>query len=173
MRVLILNQDFTFLGFCNWQVAINLTYCLGKAIIEENYSQEVHSVSLTMKIPAVIRLKKYVRVAFEKIAFVSYSKHNVHIRDSYICSYCGVKFEPRKLTIDHVLPESQGGKTTWENCTTACNICNGIKDDRTPKEAGMKLLKIPTKPHGFKMILKMKLGEINELWKKYLDWGVK
>lgn len=167
MRVLILNQDFTFLGFCSWQSSINLIY-LEKAILESSYEQEVHSVSLTMKIPAVIRLKRYVRVAFEKIAFVSYSKHNIHIRDNFTCSYCGVKFEPRKLTIDHVLPESQGGKTTWENCTTACNICNGIKDNRTPKEAGMKLLKIPTKPHGFKMILKMKLGFIHELWCKYL-----
>ena len=170
MKVLVLNQDFTFLGVTSWQNAISAIYS-NRAIAEEEFEEEVHSINLTMKIPAVIRLRNFVRVAYEKITFVSFTKHNVYIRDAYTCQYCNEKKEPKKLSIDHVIPESKNGKTSWENCVAACHGCNMIKDDRTPQEAGMKLIRIPSKPKGFYLILKIKLGEIHKSWYRYL--GIK
>ena len=166
-RVLVLNQDFTFLGVTFWENAVTATYC-GKAIVEEEYSDEIHSVSLTIKIPAVIRLKKYVRVLYERITYCSFTKHNVHLRDNWTCQYCTMKPDRRKLTIDHVIPEAKDGKDCWENCVSCCSSCNLIKDNRTPQEAGMHLIRIPSKPRGFKEILRIKIGEIHSLWYRYL-----
>lgn len=79
----------------------------------------------------------------------------LYARDRQICAYCGDHFEPRSLTIDHVLPKSRGGKNTWMNCVSACKKCNGKKSDRTPEEANMPLLYVPYAPNAFeKMILK-------------------
>lgn len=167
MRVLVLNQDYTFLGITSWQNAVSAVYS-ERAITESEYDEEVHSVSMSMKIPAVIRLKNFVRVAYEKVTHVSFTKHNVYIRDNFTCQYCGEKKEPKKLSIDHLIPESRNGKTSWENCVAACHSCNMIKDNRTPQEAGMHLIRIPGKPKGFRTILKIKLGEIHKLWFRYL-----
>lgn len=167
MRTLVLNQDFTFLGTCDWKESICSVYS-EKAIVEEEFPEEVHSINLTMKIPAVIRLKKFARVAYERITFVSYSKHNVHLRDNHQCQYCGEKKEPKKLGIDHILPESRGGLTNWTNTISCCHGCNMVKDNRTPQEAKMKLIRIPGKPKGFREILRIKLGEIHKSWYRYL-----
>jgi len=160
-------MDYTFLGICSWEDAISSVYT-NKAIVEEHYDEEVHSVSLTMKKPAVIRLRKLIRIVYERIAFVSYSKRNVHLRDNFTCQYCGVRKPQKELTVDHVVPEAKGGPTTWENCVSACTDCNYKKDDKTPQEAGMKLLRVPHRPRGFKEIVRVKLGEICELWERYL-----
>ena len=166
-RVLVINSDYTFLGVSCWQDAISAVYT-GKAIVEAESDREVHSVSLTMKVPSVIRLRKYVRILYERITFVSYTKHNVHLRDLFVCQYCGKKCESRKLTVDHVLPESRGGLTNWENCVSACTACNLVKDNRTPQEAKLKLIRQPRKPHGFAEILRIKIGEIHSSWYRYL-----
>lgn len=67
-------------------------------------------------------------------------------RDRYLCMYCGLRFAARELTRDHVIPASRGGPDTWENCVTACRRCNQRKADRTPEEAGMRLLAVPHRP---------------------------
>lgn len=77
---------------------------------------------------------------------VHYSKYAVLKRDKHCCAYCGKQFYDSKLTIDHVVPRSQGGRTTWENCVAACKECNHKKADRTPEQAGMKLHVVPRKP---------------------------
>jgi 5-methylcytosine-specific restriction endonuclease McrA len=68
-------------------------------------------------------------------------------RDRNLCLYCGSQFAPGDLTRDHVVPASRGGEGVWENCVTACRQCNQRKDDRTPEEAGMKLLAVPYIPN--------------------------
>lgn len=68
-------------------------------------------------------------------------------RDRNLCMYCGELFPASLLTRDHVLPVSRGGRSVWENCVTACRGCNQRKDDRTPEEAGMKLLAVPFTPN--------------------------
>jgi 5-methylcytosine-specific restriction endonuclease McrA len=79
----------------------------------------------------------------------------LYARDRYLCAYCGDEHGEYKLTIDHVMPKSRGGKNIWANCVTACKPCNHRKADRTPEEAHMKLLYVPYAPNMFeKMILK-------------------
>jgi 5-methylcytosine-specific restriction endonuclease McrA len=160
-------MDFTFLGICEWTDAISSVYS-NKAIVEEEYEEEVHSVSLTMRKPAVIRLRKLIHIVYERIAYVSYTKRNVHLRDNFTCQYCGVKMPQKDLTVDHVIPEARGGPTNWENCVSACCDCNYKKDDKTPGEAGMNLIRPAHKPKGFKEIVRIKIGEISDLWEKYL-----
>lgn len=82
-------------------------------------------------------------------------RSTLYARDRHMCAYCGVTFEPKELTIDHVMPKSRGGKNTWANCVSACKPCNLRKKARTPEEAKMHLLYVPYAPNVFeKMILK-------------------
>lgn len=75
-------------------------------------------------------------------------------RDRNLCLYCGVTFDTRMLTRDHVIPRSRGGHDTWENCVSSCRDCNSRKDDRTPDEASMPLLAVPYSPnHAESLIL--------------------
>lgn len=79
----------------------------------------------------------------------------LYARDRFLCAYCGDEFDGYKLTIDHVHPQSRGGKNIWTNCVTACKACNHKKANRTPEEARMPLLYLPYAPNMFeKMILK-------------------
>jgi len=167
MKTLVLNSSFEFLGFCDWKEAICMAYT-GKVYVEEEYDRIVSSPSVSMHVPAVVRLRHYVRVAYERITYVSYSKRNVHLRDNWTCQYCGEKKPADKLGIDHVIPESRGGLNTWTNTVSCCKGCNNFKDARLPNEAGMKLLRVPDRPKGFREIIQIKLGEIHELWEKYI-----
>lgn len=167
MRCLVLNSSFEFLGFCDEQSAICAAYT-NKVIVEETYEKVYHSVSMSMNVPAVIRLRHYIKVAYERVTYVSYNKRNVHLRDNYTCQYCAEKKIQTKLGIDHVLPESRGGLSNWENTVSCCHSCNTLKGAQTPSEAKMKLIRIPTKPKGFKEIVRIKVGELHDLWKKYL-----
>jgi len=92
----------------------------------------------------------------------------VHLRDNYTCMYCGEKKIPVKLGIDHVIPESKNGQATWENTVSACHPCNSDKGNRTPQEAGMRLIRIPRRPKGFHEIVRIKCGELHDLWIRYL-----
>lgn len=166
-RCLVLNMDYTFLGVCDWKDAICAVYS-NKVVVEESYDQMVHSTSMEMPMPAVIRLRKYVRVLYDKVSSVSYTKKNVHLRDAYICQYCTVRCKKDAVTIDHIVPESKGGKNTWENTVTCCKSCNLLKNSLTLAQSGLKLIRTPTRPKGFKEIVRIKLGELHDLWLKYL-----
>jgi 5-methylcytosine-specific restriction endonuclease McrA len=126
----------------SWQESVTLVY-LDKAEALEQYDATVSSPSMTIQIPAVVRLKK--RVARMK-KDVKFSRANVYQRDEHRCQFCGEKKSTRQLTYDHVKPFSRGGKTDWTNIVTACGDCNRRKANRTPEEAGMRLLKQPVKP---------------------------
>jgi 5-methylcytosine-specific restriction endonuclease McrA len=167
MRCLVLNADYTFLGVCDWRDAVCSVYT-NKVVVEESYEQEVRSPTTKMRIPAVIRLRKYVKIVFDRLTFVSYNKKNVHLRDNYICQYCSVRIKDREATIDHVIPYSKGGLEKWENTVTCCKRCNRIKGNKTLAQSGLKLLRVPTKPKSFKEIMRIKLGELHDLWLKYL-----
>jgi len=141
MRVAVLSKDYEPLTYCDVERAITLIY-LNKAEAVKNTELSIRSVSVTIKIPVVIRLlyktvKKYV-------PSVKYSRKNIHARDDYTCQYCGVK---KQLSVDHIVPVSKGGKSTWENTITACQKCNSKKGNRSPEEVGMILRKKPTKPN--------------------------
>lgn len=94
-------------------------------------------------VPRVILLSSYDSRPRYRIRL---SRMNVYLRDSSTCQYCGQRFERKDLNLDHVLPRSRGGKTTWENIVCSCIRCNLKKGNRTPNEASMSLLKPPTQP---------------------------
>lgn len=103
----------------------------------------VRSASSSFEVPAVIRLPDYSK---PPPSHTKFCRENVYLRDSYRCQYCGRIKPPRNLTFDHVQPKSKGGRTTWTNIVTACYRCNHAKADRSPAEAGMRLISEPTMP---------------------------
>jgi len=134
-QCILLNADYTFLNLVNWKRAICLM-ANGKAEVVKDSRATVRSSSgITLRVPAVLRLIKLIRTIYR--AGVAFTKRNVLVRDGFRCAYCG---SPRdRLSIDHIIPRSRGGKTTFENCVAACKCCNLRKGGRTPSEAGMYL----------------------------------
>lgn len=140
MKVVVLTRDYIPLMHCDIRRAIALVY-LKKAEIVKESGDFLRSISERFPVPTVIRLLgKLVKQITPK---VTYSRRNVHVRDHHTCQYCG---SVSNLTLDHVMPVSRGGKSTWENVVTACYPCNSSKGSRTPEEAGMKLIKPPKRP---------------------------
>ena len=106
-------------------------------------ARTVKSVSAFVQAPEILHLLVFDKVPRHEAA---YSKRNVTIRDRAVCQYCGASPGWSRLTIDHILPRSRGGDTSWENCVVACKPCNNRKGNRTPKEAGLKLRHEPRRP---------------------------
>ena len=103
----------------------------------------IKGANIWFKIPEIILLTQYDRLPEPKIHF---SRRNLFKRDQQTCQYCGAQPRSDELTIDHVVPKSQGGLSTWDNCVLACYKCNSYKANRTPEQAKMKLKKKPKKP---------------------------
>jgi len=119
-----------------------LTYIAkGKVDVLENYECSIHP---DWQMPAVVRLTHWINPGRQRVKF---SRQNVLARDRWKCQYCGERCKTHELTFDHVIPKSRGGKTEWENIVMACQACNAVKADRTPREAGMRLRKQPYRPH--------------------------
>ena len=131
---ILLNSDYTYLGNISWQKAICLMV-KGKVEVIKYTKRIIKNFdgSVVMRIPLVVKLIKIIRTLYK--TKVPFSKRNVLIRDGFTCAYCGVK--GKNLTIDHVVPRSKGGKSTFENTVTACKKCNNKKDDMLPSEAKM------------------------------------
>jgi 5-methylcytosine-specific restriction endonuclease McrA len=103
----------------------------------------IQAVRQRLRVPEVIALAAYDRLPS---AAVSFSRRNIFKRDHYTCQYCGAQPGSEELSIDHVVPRSRGGQSSWENCVLACIPCNTRKADRLPRQAGMKLRKQPERP---------------------------
>ncbi len=161
-KVLVLNQNYEPMSVCNVKKAIILLF-LGKAeLIEAANGKVLHSVSMTMPFPSVVRLSLYIRVPYKKIIL---SRKNILRRDGHRCQYCGRGDLP--LTIDHVIPRSRNGEETWENLVCACVHCNNKKGDRTPEEASMQLIRKPIRPNHVTFIRHF-VSNVDERWKPYL-----
>jgi len=140
-RCIILNGDYTYLNTISWRRGLTLLM-KGKAETLKYGKKVIHcSDGTCIKIPLVMKLIKVIRMIYK--SRVPYSKKNIMFRDNHTCCYCG-SYE--NLTIDHVIPISKGGKTSFENCVTACFDCNNKKNNRTPTEAHMFLRKTPYTP---------------------------
>lgn len=126
---------------------------------------------LELKVPDVIVLGTYGDVPDRKLAF---SRANIYKRDRYTCQYCG-KQGMQDLTIDHILPRSRGGVSSWSNCVLACWECNAKKADRTPSEAGLKLRVTPIKPHWHPRLVLARIRTAPKSWEKFVNdayWNV-
>ncbi len=141
LRSLVLNSTFEPLQFTSSRRALVLSL-LGKAEVLESDGFFVRTPTTVFHLPTVIKLHQYIRRPFK--SYISFSKKNVLRRDNHTCQYCGRRGVD--LTIDHVIPRSQNGESTWDNVVTACRKCNLKKGNRTREEAGMKLIRRPLQP---------------------------
>ena len=114
----------------------------GEQAIEVHQYDWVRTVRMAIAVPKVIRLLGYDRLPKQNIKL---NRRNIFARDSSTCQFCGVRFPTSELSLDHVMPRSQGGKSTWENLVCCCVRCNARKGGRTPRGAGMKLVRPPVK----------------------------
>lgn len=114
----------------------------GKLIPKEN-EPTISSPRQVFRLPEIIRLARFDKKLNLGIRM---SRRAIWQRDDYRCQYCKIRPGSENLSIDHIIPKSQGGKTTWINVVLACIDCNGKKADRTPQQAGMKLMKEPRVP---------------------------
>ena len=189
--VLLLNKNWVVVGTSPVYKAVNLLMTKHKdgtekaqiiddscvphtweewSLVKEDCPEnQLRTPSNIYKIPEVIRLTKYDKIPREMVTF---SRLNIFKRDDNRCQYCNKRPGSEELTIDHVIPRSRGGKTTWENCVLACVSCNSIKGNFLLYEVknkkfpdGMRLLKKPTRPR-FKDI---KFAHIFSSWRNWLD----
>jgi 5-methylcytosine-specific restriction endonuclease McrA len=132
----------------------------------------VRTTSTAIQVPRIIRLLGYDRLPRQTVKF---NRRNIFARDNNQCQYCGRKFPTSELSLDHVVPRSQGGQTTWENIVCSCVSCNVRKGGRTPREASMALIRKPEKPKR-SPLLNLKLTNTKyQSWKSFLDnayWSV-
>lgn len=155
--VLVLNQDYSPLTVCSVQRAILLVFLNKAELLSEAVNLSLRTVSRVYPLPAVIRVFRYVNLPYRGVAL---TRNNIFKRDKHECQYCGTY---KDLTIDHVIPQSKGGKASWYNLVAACKRCNARKGDKSPEEAGMFLRTKPMKP-SYGLFLK----EFSE--SKYREW---
>ena len=136
----------TLLLSCNWEAlcfiserrAFKLIFN-EKADMISDWNEDVSWSNGSMKHPSVLRLKNNFRRTYVPISF---SRRNVIRRDRSTCQYCSKQLSVHQISIDHVFPKSRGGINSFKNCVTSCKSCNAKKDNRTPEEAEMKLIKM-------------------------------
>lgn len=163
--VLVLNASYEPINICAARRALVLVL-KGVASAEEVAQQHLHSQRNNLALPSVIRLLEYRRIPHQTRAL---SRKNILMRDKYTCQYCAKVLNSGDLTLDHVIPRSRAGETTWENLVACCHRCNNRKGNRTPEEANMKLLRAP-RPfslHTSRHLMRL-LAKSDERWKKYL-----
>jgi 5-methylcytosine-specific restriction endonuclease McrA len=142
------------LSTISWQEAIRFMVLDKVSVMDWHEDWIVHSSNWSTRVPSVIMLKEYQK----KKGYVRYSKMNVFLRDEFVCQYCATKVTRKTATLDHVLPISHGGKSTWENSTTACMPCNSGKGNNKHHVPKHK----PHKPTYWELVEK----------RKKLDWDI-
>lgn len=184
-NVLVLNKSFLPVQITTVRRAFCLLYAgIAKAVnsqyetfdyeswhhlsIERN-DETIGLVDRVIKIPRVILLTAYDRVPKRRVRF---SRHNIFARDKNTCQYCGKKFPRLDLNLDHVIPRSQGGTSTWENVVCSCHQCNRKKGGKTPEQARIKMISQPKRP-AWTPPLNVSLQEVMcKEWVPFLDFMV-
>lgn len=162
MPVLVLNASYEPVNI-TWARRAIVMLIKDVAVVEEAHERFVH---VGLQLPCVIRLRQYRRLPSR---IQTLSRKNILIRDGHVCQYCGEQFASGELELEHVIPRARGGLSTWENLVAACRDCNARKADRTPAEAGMKLLRLPRRVtiHTSRALMRQ-TGMGQEKWRKYL-----
>lgn len=160
----MINADYTPLDLIEEVAAVVLVW-EGKAEPISFWPNErIRSACDTFEVPAVIRLLERVRRPHRPPRFTRRILFN---RDGWQCAYCGRPLNSMSATVDHVMPRSRGGRTSWKNCVASCKQCNKRKDDRTPEEAGMKLRVVPRSPNPYHIWDRMRREEHHPDWEMY------
>jgi 5-methylcytosine-specific restriction endonuclease McrA len=187
--VLVLNRNWIAVHVCNVRRALVLLYQDMARVVTESYetldfnswrdvsrfaaeTDVVHTPNFPLLAPEVIKLVHYNH--FPPL-HVKFSRRNIFLRDRNRCQYCGARPSRENLTIDHVVPRSRGGHTTWENVVLACSTCNARKGNRLLANCGMTLMRKPRKPHWL-MGARGDFTIANRpLWQRFIDeayWNV-
>jgi 5-methylcytosine-specific restriction endonuclease McrA len=180
---LVLNRSFVPIHITGLKRAVNLlcldvahgvddeyqTYAwedLIEGLIPDEKKLHFYSVPTILReilVPKVLMLQEFDRRPPQSIKF---SRNQIFLRDKNTCQYCGKSFPKQRLNLDHVLPRTQGGKTSWENVVASCHHCNRRKGGRTPTQAGMHLLAQPHRPRISPML--NILSAANPSWELFL-----
>jgi 5-methylcytosine-specific restriction endonuclease McrA len=169
---LVLNADFRPLSYYPlsvwpWQEVVKAVF-LERVDVVARYDHVVRSPSFEMRLPSVISLREFVT----QDRAPAFTRFNVFLRDGFACQYCG---STEDLTFDHVVPRSRGGRTTWENITTACAPCNLTKGGRSCTSAKMHPKMKPFRPNNYQlqeMGRRFPPNHLHETWTDYLYWDV-
>ena len=162
--VLVLNTSYEPINVCAARRAIVLVL-KGVAMTEEENGHFLHAARFAVRVPSVIRLLEYRRIPHQTRAL---SRKNILLRDRNTCQYCAEVLSSSDLTLDHVIPRSRGGASTWENLVACCHECNRRKSNQLAVEAGMKLMR---EPRAFNLHTSrhiMRLMGSDDKWRKYL-----
>ncbi len=164
----------------SWKKAVTLVFRQRAEFVEFHEEEPLrstnNSVSTNWGLPAVVRLIDFNFPPKGNNMYQHLNKHNLLMREGGKCMYCQTDLSTRNMTMDHVVPKSQGGKKTWTNLVCSCKKCNGTKNNRTPAEAGMELAKKPYAPTlNSSIVIKVqkelnKYKRIPDTWKKYIIW---
>lgn len=191
-NVLVLNRLWQAVNICSVKRAFMLLYQGHAQVVDassgnfqtmtfdqwhdvsRNYKGDdiVHTISFKIRVPKVILLLFFERMPKKEVKF---TRHNIFERDNNTCQYCAQKFDRKDLNLDHVIPRDRGGETSWENIVCSCIRCNSSKGNRTPAEAGMRLLKRPKRPKWRPLLQIHFTRPADESWKHFLDlayWNV-
>ena len=173
---LVLNADMiplctNPLSVMNWQDAV-LASTSGSHDVVDSYDVVVRSPGTTMRLPAVLRVRSYVRL--DRPA--SLSRWNLFLAHGFRCAYCTGTFRTAELTFDHVVPKMRKGLTVWSNLVPACSPCNNRKGDKSPERVGMTLRRKPFHPTCQEVNLAGmrhvgRTAEIRDEWKSWLYWN--
>jgi 5-methylcytosine-specific restriction endonuclease McrA len=143
-----------------------------KRSFEPDEHDWISTVNFHIAVPRIVRLLFYDRLPRNDVKF---NRRNIFARDASRCQYCGKKFPTSELSLDHIIPKSMGGTASWENLVCACTDCNAKKGGRTPKQARMTLVKLPTKPKRNPTVHLHLSSKKYHSWKQFLDhayWSV-
>ncbi|MBI2168969.1 MAG: HNH endonuclease [Actinobacteria bacterium] len=160
-RALVLNASYEPLSVVSIRRAVVLVLKEKAEVVHEG-DGEMHSERLNVRIPSVIRLRRFVRVPYR--ARVPLTRRAVFVRDGHRCQYCGAGAE----SIDHVVPTSRGGAHEWENVVACCRRCNSAKEDRLLEDTHLHLVRRPVAPKQTMWIV-VAVGRVDPAWERYLD----
>lgn len=183
-EVLLLNRLWQGINVVDGRRALSLLYS-GKALaVDEEYathdwlgwieasegldapdSEFVHTPSVRVRVPWVVQHRTYDRVPRPNVKF---TRANIYQRDRFRCQYCGRRGRQAELNIDHIVPRSRGGSTTWENVVVACIDCNLRKGDNLPEEVGMRIARPPRRPRWHPAALLGAVEDPPPQWRAFL-----
>jgi len=159
--ITIEDDQYTNYDFENWCELSEL-----QALEKQPGEDYIKTPTRDLLVPRIVRLVLYDRIPKSTVRF---NRKTLFARDGYRCQYCGQTRPMSQLSLDHVLPRSQGGRTTWENVVCSCTACNGKKGGRTPLQAGMRLLSEPVRPTASPGIAVTLKDPRYESWKTFLS----
>ena len=164
MKTLVLNAGYEPVSVISFRRAVVLVLSGKASVLAADTSFQVRSEHISMDLPAVIILSRYIHPP--RHSQVSLSRRGVLRRDNHRCAYCAAP----ATTVDHVLPRSRGGQNTWDNLVASCRSCNNTKGDRTPEEMGWTLGFTPSAPQARLWWLQDIEHEAAE-WKPFLEYS--